>query len=88
MIRVLPDKSGEVRKARTPFRFAGFFVSSICPVKSEASSLNPNLLGPLIGPTKISIASVGSKRIRLPVARETKPLTDTEIKATKPKGAD
>ena len=26
MIRVLPDKSGEVRKARIPPRFAGFFV--------------------------------------------------------------
>jgi hypothetical protein len=27
MIRLLPDKSGEVLKARIPSRFAGFFVS-------------------------------------------------------------
>lgn len=27
--RLLPDKSGEVRKARIPSRFAGFFVSVV-----------------------------------------------------------
>lgn len=27
--RLLPDKSGEVRKARIPPRFAGFFVSVV-----------------------------------------------------------
>ena len=32
---------------------------AICPTTSEENSLNPNLLGPLIGPTKSSVVFVG-----------------------------
>jgi len=34
-------------------------VAVICPAKSEENSLNPNLLGTLLGPTKSSIVFVG-----------------------------
>ncbi|MFW8253370.1 hypothetical protein, partial [Klebsiella pneumoniae] len=45
---------------------AGFFVPSICPTTSEENSLNPHLLGPLMGPTKSSIVFVGPKRMETP----------------------
>ncbi|CDN07883.1 hypothetical protein SB30_280030 [Klebsiella quasipneumoniae subsp. similipneumoniae] len=41
-------------------------MSAICPAKSEENSLNPNLLGLLIGPTKSSNVFVGPKRMETP----------------------
>lgn len=52
MIRVLPDKSGEVRKARIPPRFAGFFVSVVVrehPAKSGINSQTANAALKCIG---------------------------------------
>jgi hypothetical protein len=76
MIRLLPDKSGEVLKARIPPRFAGFFVSVV--VRGDPSETG--VYWYTLRYIPINVYQLTEDPY---MARTTRPLTHTEVQKAK-----
>lgn len=76
------DHQSRLMKSWKPARHkpCGLFCAWNLTRDVQINWLNPNLIGPQVGPTKSSIASVGPKRMETPHGRKKHVVTDTDSK--------